>query len=387
MLLNPSLPIAVAVQGDSITGLGKACAEMDKKGAWGRFLYDVSPNRTMRTRYTPQIPEEIQAAHDGRIKALMEVCYDSDDVLEMTLSEEAADVFFDEYYVPGDPNLKADHYRVRIKGWDEKQPGRVIRIAGLRTLYEDPHAKEISASVLRDVIALDETMIAHAHRASGYMTLTASDPLAPARDVRDWIEGKMPTGPIKASEVQAVMRKQRRPWCVRLEDVLEALTVLEEYGHIKFMSRQDGGQEKRMFLVHPKYLGEPEEAVETEVPAPEEGSQEPAAQHVQGFPAQPDAEAVEKAETEEERLLREAALRLSAFAAEFCDTGVFDTHWVSTQELLDGFASYVSDTGWLTLRRMGQIVKRVFPDTERGKKRIDGKQVPVYKGVRIIPLS
>ncbi|MFE0383941.1 DUF3987 domain-containing protein [Streptomyces bungoensis] len=378
MLLNPSLTIAIAVQGDSITGLGKSCAEMDKKGAWGRFMYDVSPNHNVRTRYTPEIPEDIENRHNERIKALMAKCYDDTEVREMTLTDEAAEIFFVEYYIPGDPNLKADHYRVRIKGWDDKQPGRAIRLAALITLYENPDAKEIGADVMRNVVALDETMTAHAHRASGFMTLKANDPLAPARDVLDWIEGQMFTKDVAAAKVQAAMRRQRRPWCVRLDDVLDALTVLEEYGHIKFpYINKNGDPEKRVFTVHPKYQGETDEK------APENG-QEATEAAEKPEPKVLDVEDQEKTESDEERLLREAALKLTAFAAEFCRTGAHTDHWVLTQELRDAFASYSGDDGWLDAKRMGLIVKRVFPDSKRTTKRIEGEQVPVYRGISII---
>jgi hypothetical protein len=376
MLTNPSLTVSLAIQGDAISGLGKSCVEMDKKGAWGRFMYDVSPGQSLRTRYTPEIPAEAEAAHQQRIRNLMKACYDDTDVRDMTLTDEAADVFF-EYYLSSDPAYRGDHHRVRIKGWDEKQPGRIIRIAALRTLYENPHALEIPGHIMRDVVALDETMTAHAHKASGFMQLSDRDPLEPARDILDWLKGEMFTRPVKASEVQAAMRRKRRTWCNRLDDVLDALQALSEYHYLVFRVRPDGSKDTRLFKVHPAIAGE---ITEEDEPTAEEMVTAPQA------PA-PTAEEKAEAETAEEMQMRETALKLGRFVMEFCETGTHSTHSVPTAEFLDAFASYASDDGWLNNVRLGKILRRVAPAVERGKRRIDGTPTSIYKGIRIIPMN
>lgn len=382
ILENPSLTISLAVQGDAITGLGKSTAEMDKKGAWGRFLYDVSSGRTLRTRYTPKIPKEVEAAHELRIQELMKTCYDDTEIKDMSLSDEAADIFF-VHYEKSDPAYRADHHRVRIQGWDEKQPGRIIRIAALRTLYENPHALEIPGHIMRDVVALDETMTAHAHKASGFMQLSDRDPLEPARDVLDWLQGEMFTRPVKASEVQAAMRRKRRPWCNRLDDVLDALQALSEYHYLGFRVRPDGSRDTRLFKVHPLLAGEA-----AEEPLPPEESAEGTAEAPVSSPA-PAPTAEDKAEEEsiEETQMRQSALVFGLFLLEFCETGPRNTHWITAQELLDAFVSYAGDDGWLNPVRLGKIIRRILPDAERSKKRIDGKHTSIYKGVQIIPMS
>jgi hypothetical protein len=376
MLENPSLTISLAIQGDAITSLGKSTAEMDKKGAWGRFMYDVSSGRALRTRYTPEIPEEVEEAHKQRVWALMKACYDDTEIRDMTLSDEAADIFF-AYYKETDPAYRADHHRVRIQGWDEKQPGRIIRIAALRTLYEDPHALEIPADIMRDVVSLDATMTAHAHKAAGFMQLSDRDPLEPARDVLDWLKGEMFTRPVKASEVQAAMRRKRRPWCNRLDDVLDALTALSEYHYIGFRVRPDGSRDNRLFKVHPLLAGDPVEETtapeETPPPVPEAAS--------------PTVEDTAEEESVEEMKMRKSAQSFGRFLAEFCETGPQATHWVTAQELMEAFGSYDSDDGWLNPVRFGKIIRRILPDVERSKRRVDGKPTPVYKGIRIIPES
>ena len=382
MLKNPSLTISLAIQGDAISGLGKSCVEMDKKGAWGRFLYDVSSGHTLRTRYTPEIPAEAEAAHRQRIRDLMKVCYDDTDVRDMTLTSEAADIFF-AHYKKSDPALRADHYRVRIKGWDEKQPGRIIRIAALRTLYENPHALEIPAHIMQDVVDLDEIMTAHAHKASGFMQLSDRDPLEPARDVLDWLKGEMFTRPVKASEVQAAMRRKRRPWCNRLDDVLDALQALAEYHYIGFRVRPDGSRDNRLFKVHPLLAGEIDEMPDTQEPVTEQAAV------VDPPPMQEEKAEEEKAEEEsaEEMCMREAAMAFGRFAAEFCETGAHTTHWITSQELLDAFASYSSDDGWLNAVRFGKIIRRILPDVDRSKRRIEGKLTSIYKGIQIISVE
>lgn len=392
MLESPSLTISLAVQGDAITSLGKSTAEMDKKGAWGRFLYDVSSGRTLRTRYTPEIPKEVDKAHEQRIQELMKSCYDDAEVRDMTLSEEAADIFFD-YYQKSDPAYRADHHRVRIQGWDEKQPGRIIRIAALRTLYEDPHALEIPAHVMRDIVDLDETMTAHAHKASGFMQLSDRDPLEPARDVLDWIKGEMFTRPVKASEVQAAMRRKRRTWCNRLDDVLDALQALSEYHYLRFRQRPDGSLDTRMFKVHPLIAGDPDEEPEPETldetlaEATQETETETAPPPKRTPKPAPTTEEKAEEESAEELKMRECALSFGRFVAEFCDTGPHSECWVPSKELLLAFASYNGDDGWLNSVRFGKIIKRILPDTDRSRRRIDDKNTWIYKGVRIIPLE
>ncbi len=380
MLDNPSLTISLAVQGDAITGLGRNTLEMDKKGAWGRFLYDVSPGQALRTRETPDIPAEVEQVHHQRIRELMKACYDDTEVRDMTLTKEASEIFLD-HYMESDPAYRADHHRVRIKGWDDKQPGRIIRIAALRTLYENPHALEIPGHIMRDVVALDETMTAHAHKASGFMQLSDRDPLEPARDVLDWLKGEMFTRPVKASEVQAAMRRKRRPWCNRLDDVLDALQALSEYHYLGFRVRPDGTRDNRLFKVHPLIAGE-----KIEEDTPTEGT----ATETTGTPVEtpiPTAEERAEEESAEETQMRQSALVFGRFLAEFCETGPRATHWITTQELLDVFISYSSDDGWLNAVRLGKIVRRVLPDAERAKKRIDGKMTSIYKGVQIIPMT
>lgn len=390
LLEHPSLTVSLAIQGDAITGLGKACSEMDKKGAWGRFLYDVSAGQTLRTRYTPEIPAGVEAQHSQRIRELMKACYDDSQVRDITLSAEAADLFF-HYYEKSDPALRADHYRVRIKGWDEKQPGRIIRIAALRTLYENPHALEIPGRIMRDIIDLDDTMTAHAHKATGFMQLTDRDPLEPARDVLDWIKGEMFTRPVKASEVQAAMRRKRRTWCNRLDDVLDALQALSEYHYLRFRQRPDGSLDTRMFRVHPLIAGDPAEEPEPETPPAtlDEALADvvEAAEAAAPPPPKPKPTAEEKAkeESDEELKMRDVALRFGRFVAEFCETGPHAEYAESTEKLMLAFGSATSDDGWLTPVRFGKIIKRILPDAERGRRRLDGgKQTWVYKGIRLL---
>lgn len=380
-----NLTIALAVQGDAITGLGKSCQEMDRRGTWGRYLYDVTPGHVLRTVKTPEIPQAVEDAHTQRIEQLMAVCYDSPDTETMTLSDEASSLFF-AYYLESDPALRGAHHRVRIQGWEEKQPGRLIRIAALRTLYENPHATEIPGGVMADVIALDETMRQHAHKASAFMTLTETDPLEPARDVLSWLLEELPGGIVKAKTVLSVMRKRRRAWAVRWDDACAAVDVLEEYGHVHYFKRADGSLDRNGFAVSRYHV--PDAAAD-----PVQGTGNPVAAGTA------DAENVPTAklsgldeleqyafETQEEELLRAEVRRISSFVAESCRVGDPRRMKARTTQLYDAYMRRRGgdEEGWLDPARFGRALARAVPSVTRKRLRADGGRPQFYVGIEMI---
>ncbi len=364
-----NLTVALAVQGDAITGLGKSCQEMDRRGTWGRYLYDVTPGHVLRTVETRAIPEEVEQQHTARIEQLMKVCYDGPETVTMTLSDEARTEFF-AYYLDSDPALRGAHHRVRIQGWEEKQPGRLIRIAALRTLYEDPHALEIPGHIMRDVIALDETMRQHAHKAAGYMSLTDSDPLEPARDVLGWLLEESPQAVVKTKDVLRAMKKRRRPWAVRFEDAGDAVEVLEEYGHIYFMRRLDGSVIKGEFRVSRYHVPDAEVRVSVEIPA-------------QAGPMDEDEQYA--FESGEETRIREEVRLVAAFVAECCRTGDPRETKVKTSDLYDAYLTYRSKSdAWIDPSRFGKALSRAEPSVTKKRLRDGGERPQFYAGIALL---
>lgn len=373
-----NLTIALAVQGDAITGLGKSCTEMDRRGTWGRYLYDVTPGHVLRTVTTPEIPGTVESAHEQRIEQLMQVCYDSEESRTLTLSERARNLFFG-YYLESDPALRGAHTRVRIQGWEEKQPGRIIRIAALITLYENPYADEIPGDVMADVIALDETMRQHAHKASAYMQLTDNDPLEPARDVLSWLLEETPAGIVRIKNVLAKMRSRRRPWAVRWDDASRAVDLLEEYGHVHYFRRPDGSLDKDSFTVSRYHVPD---AVPTATAQEPPASTGPAPTPVTAGLDELEQYAFD---TEEEEQLRTEVRRISAFAAKSCRLGDPRRTKIRTSDLYDAYiADRGSDgNGWLDAVRFGRALARAFPAVSRKRLRADGGRPQFYVGIEL----
>lgn len=365
-----NLTIALAVQGDAITGLGKSCQEMDRRGTWGRYLYDVTPGTVLRTVTTPEIPEAVESAHEQCIEKLMQVCYDSEESETLTLSEQARNLFFG-YYLESDPALRGAHHRVRIQGWEEKQPGRIIRIAALRTLYEDPRAKEIPGSIMADVIALDDTMRQHAHKASGYMTLTDNDPLEPARDVLSWLLEELPVGIVRTKDVLRVMRKRRRPWAIRYEDAIGALDLLAEYGHVHYFRSADGALDTGQVTLSRYHVPDatPEQIIEAAM-AP---------------PSVLDEDEQYAFESEEEGRLRLEVRHVAVFAAEHCNTGDLRKHKVRTESLHEAYTRYRGgDHGYITPSFFGKALARALPAVTKKRVRFEGKLAQGYAGIELL---
>jgi hypothetical protein len=364
-LHQPSMTISMAIQGDAITKLGKATLAMDGKGFWGRFMYLFPrPSAGTRSFDVPDVPADIVADYEARLLAVMKACYDDSEIKEMTLSEEARELFA-AYYEATDPKVYSDKKRVPIQGWLSKQAGRVARIAACLALYEDATTLVVSGEVMADAIALNDVMIAHARKAASFMTLNDVDPLEPARQVLAWLQEKQPYGMVKNRTVfrslsgRAMFRRQA--------DIDAALDVLAEYHWIAY-----DPQNKGQFLVHPVIAGD----------APETAGENP----VQEVAARRDVEFEEdEAEGTGEDALEQLSALLGRFVRDRCEVGPkTDTGYRVTKDEFQASFEEWHGQGVDKMLLGKALLNRVAKGAVEGKRpKINGVQVQAYVGIRI----
>ena len=251
ILEKPSLTIGIFTQPKRFASIAADNVEMDEGGAWGRFFYSVPTGTRYRSRDIARVSDAMSAEHNARIRAMFRELYDSREDVVVSLSTEAEE-FFLAHWLGQDPELLPQEQRVRIDGWDQKEEGRALRIATLIELYENPKSREIGIDRIKDVIAISETMRTHARAASEYIATMEGDPLAPAREIHEWLREEMPKGVVTATAVLRALRRKRSKTVARIDHVLDGLRVLEDYNWIRAALLDEKGHgDLRTFMPHP----------------------------------------------------------------------------------------------------------------------------------------
>lgn len=364
-LTRPSLTMSLSIQDDAISHLGKASVMMDERGLWGRVMWCVPRDLSGIRQYdVPNVPEGLKDEYDRRITALLDKVYIRDEMLEMRLSDEAVEEYR-AFYSQTDPKLYDPMERVPFNGWHEKAAGLIVRTAALVTLYEHALDKElpteIPARIFKAVASQLPVMIAHAHKASSFMTLNEGDPREPARKILRWISTRAQSRYIRTRDVLRAFGKD--PRFPSMEAVINALDILEDHRWISYARPSENSVDKGRFWAHPvatPHLTDEaaREALETPVSA---------------------EEAEEKADARS-REVQALAHILSPFVKEYCETGGDKTHRVGKEELHAAFAAYRGSEP--DLQYFKQALRKVCPqvvDARVGKQRLW-----MYKGIRLM---
>lgn len=195
---NPSITMGLAIQPDVITSL------REKKGFRGRglldrFLWSI-PRSLVGSRVAdpPPVADEVHKSYEQGVTALLEISADKDGLGEIIprsipLTKKAYALFV-EFKKANELMLRPSGELESIKGWGNKLPGTVVRIAGLLHLAD--RVGETSARMMepigegemRRAIRIAEYLRAHARIA---FDMIEADPIArKARYILEWIERK-----------------------------------------------------------------------------------------------------------------------------------------------------------------------------------------------------
>lgn len=363
-LTRPSLTIALAVQDDAISHLGKASVMMDERGLWGRVHWCVPRDLPGIRQYdVPEVPLQLADDYDRRLTALLDKAYDRDDLFEMRLSEGAIRAYR-VFYSQTDAKLFDPIDRVPFYGWHDKAAGLVVRLAALITLYEhaldDELPREVPEDIFRAVASQMPVMMAHARKAASMMSLNEEDPREPARKVLQWISTRAQSRCIKVRDTLRALSSSRFP---RLEPLMDALAVLEDNGWISFATTGDGSPDRATFWAHPSATPH----------LTDEASREALVR------APLDDEEVEERVNARHAAVTALAQELDAFVRAACETGGEKTHRVPKEELWgawEKFSSKAADSQYFT-----EALKKVCPQVT--EKRIGRAKVQTYLGIML----
>ncbi|MDW8807422.1 YfjI family protein [Streptomyces scabiei] len=225
------LALGLIIQPGIIAGLEKQNPEFRQSGLLGRFLY-AKPAPTQEDTFdSPAVPDAVKDAYERRITALIEqVWKDKGDIGTLDLSP-AARQEFAEFYNRFAHRRKVGGDLHELADWAGKLRGQLIRIAACLTLYEDPHAREISRARLLDALAMAPYFIAHARAVFDLMGADSNGRLTPQRDVLDWLRGRQaPAAPFTARDAWQALKGRR--WAHDMDAMNEALHELQDLGWI-----------------------------------------------------------------------------------------------------------------------------------------------------------
>ncbi|MFD0501672.1 YfjI family protein [Streptomyces rhizosphaericus] len=265
------LSLALLIQSGVLAGLAKRNAEFRDNGFLGRFLYARPAPTDEDTFDSPDIPPAVREDYAARIKTLVRQVWDTDEVQVMHLSDPARKIFADFYDTFGRRRRRGgDLYE--IAEWAGKLRGQVIRLAACLTLYETPDTLVISEERIRAAIGLVPYLVAHATAVYDLMDDDGDGRLTPARDLLDWLKTRPARGtatggrtdrsqPFRAREAWQALKGRR--WASCMDDLNQAISMLEDYGWVAYLPEPERPQGTRgrkpspRFAVHPQVYETP----------------------------------------------------------------------------------------------------------------------------------
>ena len=247
------LALGMIIQPGMVAGLEKKNPEFRQSGFLGRFLYSKPTPTETDTFDTPEVSADVQQAYEERIRDLVKLIWNSSDTVVMRLSDEARQEFA-EFYNRFAQRRKPGGDLHDIADWAGKLRGQLVRIAACITLYEDPHAQEISLDRIKAAISMAPYFIAHARAVFDLMGKNREGALKPLRDLLTWLRSRPKPG-ADFSARDAWQALKGREWAHDMDAMNEVLKDMERHGWIAFQPAQDSGRPGRKpsprYDVHP----------------------------------------------------------------------------------------------------------------------------------------
>lgn len=133
------------------------------RGLLARFLFAVAgPVLGTRGTDAPDVPDEVAAGWDTTVRGILDVALAAEAVTELELTPEAGEVFT-AFRTGWEPRLHPETGDLAvISSWASKHPGRVVRIAALLALADDPGTTAVGVEHVRAAVGLAETHAAAA---------------------------------------------------------------------------------------------------------------------------------------------------------------------------------------------------------------------------------
>ncbi|WP_052422371.1 YfjI family protein [Nonomuraea candida] len=251
---RPALTVGVCIQPQMLEDLSGS-KQMHGRGALARVLFCLPPDLVghRNVRHEANLDEDVLRTYMDLMTNLIVDLADVDEMVTIELSPEAVEAHL-RFREEIEPRLRRGTGDLEsLREWASKLGGHTIRLAGLLHLAEhtmDGLQKPISADTMRKAIRLARYFTDHAMAAFGIMR--ANPLLDPARAVLAWIR--------KASHTEVTVRQVQRGFQKRFgtsEDVARVLSLLEEYGYLRFIeAASTGGRKSLRYAVNPQIFGD-----------------------------------------------------------------------------------------------------------------------------------
>ncbi|MDP9459169.1 MAG: YfjI family protein [Actinomycetota bacterium] len=225
-IARPALTVCLAVQPAVLDTIGRNTT-FAGRGLLARFLYSLPPSKVgHRVIGAPPVPEPVATAYADRVKTLAITMHTWTDPAVLLLDPGATEIL-QTAEAEIEPKLGPGGELAGIVDWASKWLGAVARIAGLLHLAEHGEAgvrRLIGQDTVHAALAIGDYFTAHALGVFELMRIDRS--LDVARDLLAHVHARRIE---KASvrELHVALSRSRFP---KSEDVVTALTILEDYG-------------------------------------------------------------------------------------------------------------------------------------------------------------
>lgn len=248
-LRRPFLAQLLAVQPDvlrEITGQ----REIVSRGYLDRFALVLPESRLgSRTLEVAPIPAAISDGWNGAVRGILETATEhlqADRVTALELEPEAGALFAERWHEL-EPRLGPDGNLAGMSGWASKLPGRVLRIAALLTLANDPGAKAVPVEAMGAAWCIGGWLLGHARYALNRDGIQSAETRATLKAV-----GLMPHDTFTTREIYRKVQGQQ--WVTSADYVKEHLQALAALRHIRAVPTPNGkpGRPSELWERRPK---------------------------------------------------------------------------------------------------------------------------------------
>ncbi|MCX5212996.1 YfjI family protein [Kitasatospora sp. NBC_00240] len=231
-MASAHLTIGLLVQPIIFEQLGrKRDDEMLHNGFVQRFLYSNPPSNLglQDPRRSRPVPADVAAEYARRIHTLITNIWTAHESESLRLDADADELMY-QFQEQMQPRLRNGGDLHSIASWASKLAGKLVRIAGALTLYDNAHARTITADYVGRALDLAPYFVAHARICLDLMGANRDAKLIPARDVLDWLRREKRKEPCSVRNAHRALHG--RSWVDEggADAVHAAMERLEEFG-------------------------------------------------------------------------------------------------------------------------------------------------------------